>query len=120
PPFRPWDFGILNPGTFIQGQPGQGVGQVGTVAAGPGGIHYPDILPDSRTNLGQMQTNLGCESEQVGGPGGGGAYSLDGGIGVPAAVTPVASQGASNTPPDTSGGDAANAGLEPPGGLLVK
>ncbi len=121
-PFRPWDFGIVNPGTFFQGQPGQGIGQVGTVAAGPAGLQYPNSLPSARTTFGDMQTSAFpvCVSEQVGSPGGGGAYALNGGIGIPTAVTPVASQGASNTPPDTAGGDAANAALEPPGGPLSK
>ncbi|HTF88571.1 MAG TPA: Ig-like domain-containing protein [Planctomycetota bacterium] len=114
-PFRPFDFGVVNPGGFFQGRAGTGVGQIGTIAAGPGGTQYPSAFPSSRTNIGSMQTNGICESEQVGGAGGGGGYSLDGGTGVAQAVTPVAIQGASNTPPDTAGGDSSNVGLEPPG-----
>ncbi|MBK8178509.1 MAG: Ig-like domain-containing protein [Planctomycetes bacterium] len=113
-PFRPWNFGIVNPGASLAGGAGVGVGQVGTIAAGPQGLPHPGAFPVTRTNLGAMQTDASCVSEQVGAAGGGGAYSLDGGIGVAVANNPVAIQGASNTPPDTAGGDATNVGLEAP------
>ncbi len=118
---RPYGKGIVNPGGSIVGFPGVGVGQVGTIAAGPQGGPWPLGFPDGLTLLGGLQTNATfCASEQVGAPGGGGGYSLDGGIGVAVAESALASQGEPNTPPDTAGGDATNAGLEAPGAPLNK
>lgn len=115
-PFRPWNFGIVNPGGSPVGDAGVGVGRVGTIAAGPQGVPYPTSLPSDRTTLNAMQTSAAaaCESEQVGAAGGGGGYSLNGGVGIAVAVNATAAQGASNTPSDVPGGDAANVGLESP------
>lgn len=113
-PFRPFNFGIRNPPGFFQGRAGEGVGDVGTIAAGSAGIQYPSAFPQTTTGLNGMETGITCISEQMGGSGGGGGYSLNGAIGVAVASTPVSSQGNSNTPSDTPGGDAANVGLEAP------
>jgi hypothetical protein len=120
PPSDPLSQGIPNPGAFIQGRPGRGIGNNGTVAAGPEGSHYPPQLPTSQSALGDLETDANCVSEQVAGPGGGGAYAVDGGIGVALAFNPTSMQGGSNTPPPTSGGDATAAGLEPPGSPPIK
>ncbi len=109
--------GVVNPGYNITGSNGQGVGRLGAVASGPGGKHYPELLPPTRINLQDLGGNLPtCESEQVGAPGGGGAYAADGGLGV--GKVPLGletdSLGRSNTPADTAGGDSTQAGIEPP------
>jgi len=114
-PFRPWNNGVANPGGFIQGRTGVGVGRTGTVGAGPAGQQFPSNFPVELFTLNGLETNGICESEQVGGAGGGGAYALDGGTGVAVAVSPVSLQGGSNTPPDTAGGDSGAVGLEAPG-----
>jgi hypothetical protein len=100
---------------LIGGQAGVGVAASGTLAAGPGGTHWPNLFPTTKKFFGEMNTNANCVSEQVGGAGGGGGYALDGGAGVAMAVNATSSQGNSNTPPDTPGGDASVLGIEPPG-----
>lgn len=112
--------GIKNPGAQIFGKPGVGVGGTGLLASGPGGAHWPTNLPGSTVLLNDFATNSTCDSEQVGGSGGGGGYATDGGLGVSAAVNGLSIQGSSNTPPDTLGGSSSVLGIEPPGTLPLK
>lgn len=106
---------VKNPGGFIQGRIGQGVALVGSLGAGPGGVQWPTLFPNSTTFFNDFETASSCESEQIAAPGGGGAYSQNGQPGVAVALNPLSSQGGSNVPPPTAGGDAAALGIEPPG-----
>lgn len=123
--------GIENPGAFINGRPGEGVGQSGTAAAGRGGSHWPNLLPPNILALNDLGANgsgpLGpCRSHQVAGPGSGGAYASDGTVGNPeplAVGLEMDDQGRLNLP-DLNGdmiedltpaGDSSQAGVEPAG-----
>ena len=109
-----YDAGIVNPMGFPDGLPGLGVGRAFGNSSGLGGLRWPSTLPTSQAGLQGLETNTGCDSEQVGTPGSGGAYATDGGLGVAVAPNPLSAQGNSNTGPDTAGGS--NTGLlEAPG-----
>ncbi len=114
--------GVKNPGAFIQGTPGVGVGGTGLAAAGPSGVQWPTLFPADVSVLNDLATDntAGCVSDQVGGPGGGGGYATDGKPGVPLALVGTSSQGTSNMPANTAGGDSSVLGLEAPGAPPVK
>ncbi|HVS10241.1 MAG TPA: hypothetical protein VMS76_10245, partial [Planctomycetota bacterium] len=111
---------ITNPGAFIDGGPGQGVGLVFGPGSGLPGQHWPPSLPTGPQMFNDFATDAFCISRQVGGPGSGGAYSTDGGTGNPMAMPATSTwpPGQPNAPPPTPGGDAASVGLEPPTGPL--
>jgi hypothetical protein len=121
---------ITNPGAFVDGTKGGGIGRSANLAAGSGGRHYPNLFPTSTRNSlpdrgGLIYTailfNGLCTVRQVSSPGGGGAYGIDGGNGAPQTPDP---DGINPTPPPPSvsnlptsparGGDSALLGIEPP------
>ena len=120
--------GVENPGAVVMGRPGDGVPVIlghtpnGLAGGGPGGVHFPANFPTSSIALGELGTNASptCSSEQVAGPGGGGAYATAGLTGVGAATNPTTAQTppAPNFPAPTAGGDAGETDLEPPGASL--
>lgn len=112
------------------GMPGHGVGNVGTIAAGHGGLHNPDEFPFGVTQPEQgtmtySDVVANCVAAQVASPGGGGAYATDGGVPSPNTATPngltfdfhpTAVNNSSNLPPVlASGGLASEVNIEPPG-----
>ncbi|MCA8979420.1 MAG: hypothetical protein H6831_14605 [Planctomycetes bacterium] len=118
-----------------QGSYGRGVSQLGTLAAGPGGAPYP-VVPPGDTNPATSfwgSTNLSftntiavtndCRTAMVAGPGGGGAYALDGGPGIPRSdtftVTEVP-QVLPTVPANTPGGSNNALNLEPPGEVIIR
>lgn len=128
--------GIINAGAIRNGQAGEGVGG-GAVGGGGGGPAYPATLPTvvtvtSANTNGQVTQNVAfspdnagandtCVSLDMGGPGGGGAYSRVGtaGAAVPSVDDPIAEfvpAGASNALRGTPGAAGNNSGLalEPP------
>lgn len=123
--------GLENPGAFINGRPGGGVGRVGTAASGRGGSHWPNLLPPNILALNDLGANgsgpLGpCRSHQVAGPGSGAAYASDGTAGNPeplAVGLEFDDQGRLNLPDLngdliedlTTAGDATQASVEPAG-----
>jgi hypothetical protein len=127
------DCGIANPGAVIDGAPGGGVGANGTLASGRGGRHFPNPFPTTTENDpagrgGLLYTHIvidasdtQCRVRQIASGGGGGAYAVSGGRGVPMTPDPAA-ENPSPPPPDlpnlpstsARGGDAAAVGLEPP------
>ncbi|MCC6406514.1 MAG: hypothetical protein IT453_05075 [Planctomycetes bacterium] len=111
---------VKNPGASVVGTPGEGVGGTGLLAAGPGGVQWPTNFPGSIALLNDFATNSVCDSEQVGAPGGGGGYAVDGGPGVPIALNGLSIQGSSNVPADTAGGNSSVLGIEPPGSTPLK
>jgi hypothetical protein len=117
--------GLQNP-SFGQsfGRQGLGVGGQPGSGAGLGGARFPNFQPTQTWMPFEMEANeVGgkCVSQQVAGPGSGGAYSKDGGDGLPVALNPTAlpvtlgGTGASNTPGNTAGGDFNQVGLPLPG-----
>lgn len=100
---------------------GGGVGRSPSLGSGPGGPHFPQHYPQSTSDINgasmggmfmtfsvnpdPMAANQ-CVCLQPGRPGGGGAYSSDGGPGIPTAIPAgeFDDMGASNLPPSTSGG----------------
>lgn len=98
------------------GSPGGGVGNVGTLAAGGGGIGNPSATPlsiDTGVNLGDVTfSSVGgsCISHQVASPGGGGAYATDGAAAVPAtpSATSIQPVTTSNLPSTIASGGLAN------------
>ena len=121
--------GLSNPG-FGQshGRPGLGVGGNPGTGAGIGGARWPNLQPTQTHLPFEMEANEvagRCVSQQVGGPGSGGAYAQDGGDGLPMAVNATAlpatlgGVGVSNTPANTSGGDFNQVGIPLPGVVPV-
>ena len=124
---------VSNGGADPDGRKGVGVGGTNK-GFGPGGIQWPRIYPtndlstDPATNnnhgvtfnVSQAndfgQDDSRCRSLIVGQAGGGGAYATDGGVGHAESTNNTAQfpNGASNTPPDTAGGDSTDVGLAPP------
>lgn len=92
---------------------GEGVGGVAGLGQGQGGSDWPTVFPTETTVFGGMDTSNTCNSQQVGAPGSGGAYSLDGYPSAPAAVAPTGALGTSNAPAATPGGDSSTIGLGP-------
>lgn len=112
-----YDAGVVVPSGVPDAQPGIGVGGTPGLGNGVGGTRWPTTLPGSTTNLFGLGTDTNCDSEQVGAPGSGGAYSTDGGLGVGLALNPLDAQGGTNAPvPDTAGGSSVGI-LEPVGTL---
>ena len=124
---------VTNPGADTQGRSGMGVGRSVGLGGGVGGVQYPTNYPTVNTNTTADNNNHGlgfnrvddynvlgaeleCRSMMVGGVGSGGAYALDGGIGVSDAVPATAGypSGQDNGGPDTPGGDSSSIGLEAP------
>lgn len=130
-----------NPGTFggtsfNHGRAGGGIANL-YPAGGQGGLRHPPTLPVAQQLTNQAATigELGftrinssgdtveCRVSQVGGPGGGGAYALDGGAANPASpfqaeIWPglaAGVEGPSSVPTPTPGGDNSSLALEPPG-----
>jgi len=117
------------------GSYGRGVAALGTLAAGPGGQPYP-VEPPFDTNRNTAfwgTTNLSftntisatddCRTTMVAGPGGGGAYALDGAEGVPRSDTWTVTESPfviSSVPANTPGGDNSALNLEAPGGVVVR
>lgn len=118
-----------NPGPDNDGETGGGIGLT-SVGAGQGGSRWPVSNPmaiqtSTSACIGGVEfvvtTNpttgdLECRSPQVGGPGGGGGYALDGGTGIPMSPesTMPSLPGLTPTlPPVTPGGSLAGL-LEPP------
>lgn len=103
---------------FINGWPGLGVDLALGAGSGIGGKNYPfGTFPPSIFAFAGLATNLNCDSDQVAGPGSGGAFADDGTEGVPMAAQLVADWPVSmpsNTPLNTPAGDATTVGLEPP------
>ena len=113
---------IANPGANRDGASGGGVG-ASAIAAGPGGVRFPVLLPlSSSANLGNTQdvgynvvgdprdpTFITCVSQQLGGSGGGGGYALPGADGTSQPVGPgVLAEnpaGLALSPGNTPGGD---------------
>ena len=117
--------GLANPG-FGQsfGRPGRGVGGSPGTGAGLGGARWPNLQPTQTFLPFEMEANevsTKCVSQQVAGPGSGGAYSQDGGDGLPMALNATALPatlggiGVANTPASTAGGNANQVGLPLPG-----
>jgi hypothetical protein len=114
--------GVTNAGAVTTGRNGEGVG--GALGYGPGsssglghgvgGLLWPTSTPTDTLAFGGMDTNTACDSQQVGGPGSGGAFAVSGGPGVPAAAAPTGILGTSNTPAPSAGGDANVVLQEPP------
>ena len=125
--------GVAVADSDIDGGDAEGVGgedDPGTpLGRGRGGVHWPDVFPESGTAYNDVAVDtLGCSSHQVGGAGSGGAYATDGVRGV--ARTDIAEGeldgGAKvcNLPPGlpppcpgayiTTGGASTDVGLEPP------
>jgi hypothetical protein len=126
-----------NAGADPDGRDGGGVGRSGgpgSKAEGIGGLHNPARYPT--INLESEPTNNNnhgvtfnistanefglndsqCRAKIVGQSGSGGAYATDGEVGHSTSTDPTAQfpSGASNTPPDTPGGDSTALGLAPP------
>jgi len=108
------------------GASGTGVGNIADLAAGAGGIPNPNVMPTGTVTapptVGDLLISVpagACTSQQVSSPGGGGAYSTDGGAAIPATPTPTTdpSTGSlSNFPAVFAAGGATGAlGIEPPG-----
>jgi len=139
--------GILNPthqnpnNAHLDGEPGGGVGGgASALAAGVGGVQYPETMPTCNqitgtgcpggTGFGNAEFssvlnpdtgNNECKVAQVAGPGSGGGYALSGGAGVPMSPhVPVQPGVNPNVPPNTPGGDSADVIDSPPGGEGVR
>ncbi|MCE9593369.1 MAG: hypothetical protein K8S98_04175 [Planctomycetes bacterium] len=112
--------GLKNPGALIIGAAGEGAGGTGFIGSGPGGVQWPTNFPSALSLFNDLATNVLCVSEQVAGPGGGGAYAVDGNPGVPLAVNGLSAQSTSNVPLDTPGGDNSPLQIENPGVLPLK
>jgi hypothetical protein len=123
------------PATTSVGEFGRGIAALGTLAAGPGGQPYPDVPPGDTNRNTQFwgSTNLSftntiadtddCRSTMVAGPGGGGAYALNGEEGVPRADVWTVTESPfvlPSTPPNTPGGDNSALNLEPAGGNIIR
>lgn len=128
--FLPFPFNAIeNPGAVTDGSPGGGLAG----ASGGGGRHFPNLFPLGAENVPAIRRGLRyarilldaqngeCRGRQVASPGGGGAFAVDGGPGVPMTPDPEAEN--PNPPPPTvpnlpnttaAGGDSAVMGLEPP------
>lgn len=116
--------GVINPGGNPVGRNGEGVGgflgygtnpAVADLGRGRGGVQWPPVFPievDAFAGLSVLASN--CDSRQLSGPGSGGAYSLDGSVGVAISVPDVPVGPVAFTPANTSGGDSAPIGLEQP------
>ena len=114
--------GVTNVGAVTTGRNGQGVG--GALGYGPGstsglghgvgGLLWPTNTPTETTIFNGMDTNTACDSQQVGGPGSGGAFAVSGAPGLPAAAAPTGILGTSNIPAASAGGDANVVLQEPP------
>lgn len=116
--------GVINPGGIAAGRDGEGVGgflgygvnpAVADLGSGVGGVQWPPVFPietNAFASLAVLSTN--CDSRQLGGAGSGGAYSIDGDVGVAISVPDVPVGPVAFTPPDTNGGDSAPIGLELP------
>ena len=116
---------VANPGADTQGRSGMGVGRSVGLGGGVGGVQYPASYPtvNINTTVDNNAHGLGfnrvvdynapnfadteCRSLMVGGVGSGGAYALDGGVGISDAVVATAGYpaGQDNGAPDTPGGD---------------
>jgi len=123
--------GVFNPGAVNDGAEGGGVGG-DTPTGGKGGKKYPETFPEhpglGNANFGDAEISIldpadshhqnpkECAIGMVAGPGGGGAYALNGGPGVPHSdFSPVWPGLIPNTPANTQGGNNAVLRLEPPG-----
>lgn len=124
---------LANPDAHPDGYKGEGVGG-SNKGGGPPGAQWPTRYPTSDLstnpatnnnhgvtfNVSQAndfgQSDTRCRSLIVGQAGGGGAYATDGGVGHAESINNTAQfpNGASNTPPDTPGGDSSELGLAPP------
>lgn len=119
-----------NPGVDNDGRTGVGLGGSGP-GGGVGGIHWPSMTPKViQTNpsacLGNFEVarlqnpsngTFQCRVPMVAGPGGGGAYALSGGLGIP--ISPYEGSPSNPgvlpfTPGPTAGGDATLLGIEGP------
>ncbi len=103
-------------GEGVGGSLGYGLGAATDLGSGIGGVQWPPVFPvETNAFAGLSVLASNCDSRQLGGPGSGGAYALDGDVGVAISVPDVPVGPVAFTPPDTNGGDAAPIGLEPAG-----
>lgn len=116
--------GVVNVGGIPAGRGGQGLG--GSLGYGPGattdlgrgvgGVQWPPVFPTETNVFGGLSVLASnCDSRQLGGPGSGGAFALDGDVGVAISLPDVPVGPVAFTPTDTNGGDSAPIGLEPSG-----
>ena len=122
------------PAPLNNGQFGRGVATLGTLAAGPGGRAYPQTPPGDTllTNINwgsdlsftnTITTTTDCRSAMVAGPGGGGAYALNGGEGIPRSDVHTVTEAPMvlpTVPVNTAGGDNSALNLEPPGEVTIR
>jgi len=106
--------GLPNPGAVTDGRAGAPVGNDPSLGGqGPGGLRFPTDFP-----VGLLEASWGgftynnlitCSGDQIGSPGGGGAYAFSGGIGVAFPPLLPSVQPPDPPAPDTPGGD--NSGI---------
>jgi hypothetical protein len=114
--------GVTLANSVLTGSDAQGVGGMSGLGEGRGrgGVNWPTNFPTDLTVYNDFAiVDLFCSSYQIGGPGSGGAYAVNGIRGIPRSTqaTGLNSVGATvtNVPPfTTTAGQAGEIGLEPP------